>query len=466
MLTVRNVIKTYPAVPRPVQAVQKVSVEVAAGSFLAVIGRSGSGKSTLLGMMGGLSRPTQGTVTLDGVDVWSLGDDARTELRRQKIGCVFQFASLLPTLRAIDNVALPALIGGTGDALAAYARADVLLRRVGLGDRTDAYPGTLSGGEQRRVALARSLINTPALLLADEPTGDLDEQTEADILDLLLDFQHSDNLTLVIVTHNLGIAKRADQVIEMRQGRIAAMQIPTEAHPRPFRAPPRPVCPGLDESAQAVLMAPVAVRLGAGLRRFLARFASWALLTALMIVGVNQAVALYQHQRIDQTQQARQALEETALSRLRADIEDVTPGPDRSFRLTLYLWNVTGDSPIYVLTPSVRAYVQVGPLWQEVPLRSTDGLDGRVIEVTGKQKYTYVFDPDVKKFEELLSGYMHVRFTNAMLVSQRSEPEDDLVERTDNYYVYLKPSGADDAAILRKMKFPGKPPLWIPMPPH
>jgi putative ABC transport system ATP-binding protein/macrolide transport system ATP-binding/permease protein/lipoprotein-releasing system ATP-binding protein len=189
-------------------------------------------------------------------------------------------------------------------------------------------------------------------------------------------------------------------------------------------------------------------------------------LTVLVILGANQAFALYQRSQIDQKQRARQALEETAMGGLRADVEDLTPGPDRSFQLTLYLWNVTGDQPLYVLAPSVRAYVQVGTVWQEVPLRSADGQEGQVLRVTGKQRYRYVFEPAVRHFEELLPGYMHLRFTNAMLVSQRSEPADDLVERVDNYYVYLKPHGADDAAILRKMKFPGKPPVWIPMPPH
>ena len=118
------------------------------------------------------------------------------------------------------------------------------------------------------------------------------------------------------------------------------------------------------------------------------------------------------------------------------------------------------------MAPTVRAYVQVGSVWQEVPLRPADGQEGQVLQITGRHKYHYVLTPAVKQFEELLPGYMHVRFTNALLVSKQSEPAEGLVERLDNYYVYLKPHDADDAAILRKMKFPGKPPVWIPMPPH
>lgn len=141
MLTASELGKVYGAPPRQVEAVQGISLHVEPGQFLAVVGRSGSGKSTLLGMLGGLSRPTRGKVLLNGVDLWSLSDNARAEFRSRSIGFVFQFASLLPTLRTIDNVALPALIGKVQPADAAYARAETLLSRIGLGDRLDAYPG-------------------------------------------------------------------------------------------------------------------------------------------------------------------------------------------------------------------------------------------------------------------------------------------------------------------------------------
>jgi ABC-type lipoprotein export system ATPase subunit len=486
MLSLRNLSKVYGSPPRQIEAVRDVSLEVAPGRFLAVIGRSGSGKSTLLGMLGGLSRPTRGQVTINGTDLWALRENARADFRSRSVGFVFQFASLLPTLRAIDNVALPALIGKTRPAADAYARAAALLERIGLADRLDAYPGELSGGEQRRVALARALINAPPLLLADEPTADLDEETEADILDLLLDIQRDEKLTLIVVTHNLSIARRADQVVHVRQGQIVETIVPTPSAPAMDQraATVRERCAGagsgdpapaqrsppaqrsLTVAAHSNHATAVTVGLGRGLRRFLTAFAAWTAVSVLMVLGLNQGTAMVQRHRIDQKQQARRALEETAMSRLRADVEDVTAGPANSFQLTLYLWNVAGDPPIYVMAPSVRAYVQVGPMWQEVPLHSADGHDGQVLKVAGKQAYRYLFEPDVKTFEQLLPGYMHVRFSNTMLVSQRSDPGDDLVERADNYYVYLKPRDADDAAILRKMKFPGKPPLWIPMPPH
>jgi putative ABC transport system ATP-binding protein/macrolide transport system ATP-binding/permease protein/lipoprotein-releasing system ATP-binding protein len=464
MLRATNLTKVYDGPPRRVEAVKSVELEVPEGEFLAVTGRSGSGKSTLLGMIGGLSRPTEGAVTLDGVDLWSLSDNALADFRSRKVGFVFQFSSLLPNLRAVDNVALPALMSGARDAAAAYKRAEHLLARVGLAGQLGAYPGELSGGEQRRVAIARALINSPRLLLADEPTGDLDEDTEAEILELLLDLQRAEGITLVVVTHNLALARRARRVVQVRQGRIAAAEAGAEVPDRP--GPVQPRVPPPAEEPRALPAAAPPAPLGEGLRIFLVRFVAWAVLTALLVLGINQTTRLYQDTRIDQKQHARQELQALATGGLRADVEDVSHGPDGTYRLTLYLWNVSGGQPIYVMAPTVRAYVQVGSIWQEVPLRPADGQEGQVLHITGRHKYHYVLTPTVRNFEELLPGYMHVRFTNALLVSKESEPNEGLVERVDNYYVYLKPHDADDAAILRKMKFPGKPPVWIPMPPH
>jgi ABC-type lipoprotein export system ATPase subunit len=498
ILRASKLAKVYEGPPRRVEAVKSADLEVPKGQFLAVTGRSGSGKSTLLAMLGGLSRPTKGTVLLDGVDLWSLSDNALADFRGRKVGFVFQFSSLLPNLRAVDNVALPALINGASDASTTYSRAKNLLARVGLGEQLGSYPGELSGGEQRRVAIARALINSPSLLLADEPTGDLDEDTEAEILELLLNLQRAEGITLIVVTHNLALAERAQRILQVRQGRIAAAEMNAEARDKlaliraaaPFdhcsphsprehgvtgcvtrtngaTAPVRPHFSVPNGEAHALTAAaPTPGQLGEGLRTFLLRFANWAVFTALLVLGVNQALGLYQHKRIDQKQQARQELQTLAMNGLRADIEDLAQIADGSYQLTLYLWNVSGGPSIYVMAPTVRAYVQVGSIWQEVSLRPADGQEGQVLQITGRHKYHYVFTPAVKAFEELLPGYMHVRFTNALLVSKQSEPTDDLVERVDNYYVYLKPHDADDAAILRKMKFPGKPPVWIPMPPH
>src|SRR6516225_608244 len=219
MLEARNLRKSYAAESGRVDAVRDISLGLEAGRFLAVVGRSGSGKSTLLAMLGGLCRPTSGEVLLNGVDLWSLSEVERSAFRNREIGLVFQFASLLPTLRVRDNVALPALLGGRGED-DAYRRAAELLARVGLGDRAEAYPPELSGGEQRRAALARAIINAPPILLADEPTSDLDEGNEAEVLDLLQEIRLRDRVALVLVTHDPGIAQRADRVVEIGNGSI------------------------------------------------------------------------------------------------------------------------------------------------------------------------------------------------------------------------------------------------------
>lgn len=222
MLACRQLSKRYRTERGVVSAVAGIDLDVAAGRFAAIIGRSGSGKSTLMAMIGGLSRPSAGTVAVGGTDVWRLSEKALAAFRNEKIGYVFQFASLLPTLRLIDNVALPAMLGRPRDSGATYARAAGLLDRMGLGAYLDAYPAEISAGEQRRVAIARALINDPALLLADEPTSDLDEQTEVEIMDELMAVNREIGTTLILVTHNLALAEQADQIVHIANGGIVA----------------------------------------------------------------------------------------------------------------------------------------------------------------------------------------------------------------------------------------------------
>lgn len=218
MLTCGNVGKTYATERGPVVAVRGVDLEVRRGEFVAIVGRSGSGKSSLMAMIGGLSRPGAGTVRVDGTDIWSLADDDLADFRGRRIGFVFQFPSLLPTLRIIDNVALPALLGRRAVASAAYWRAADLLGRLGLAEQTDAYPSELSSGQQRRAAIARALINEPSLLLADEATSDLDEETEAEIMAEFRALNREARMTLIMVTHNLRLAAEADRVVHIADG--------------------------------------------------------------------------------------------------------------------------------------------------------------------------------------------------------------------------------------------------------
>src|SRR3984893_10070535 len=225
ILSAQSLTKRYGAAPG-YEAVRAANLELQAGEFVSIVGRSGSGKSTLMAMLGALTRPTEGKVLLDGTDMWALAETELASFRCRQVGFVFQFPSLLSNLSTIDNVALPALLGRTIGAQAASARAYYLLARVGLADRAGAYPGSMSGGEQRRAVVARALINSPRLLLADEPTSDLDEDTETDIIDLLEELQRTEAFGLALVTHNLELAKRAQRTYEMRQGALAPTDLP------------------------------------------------------------------------------------------------------------------------------------------------------------------------------------------------------------------------------------------------
>jgi hypothetical protein len=210
----------------------------------------------------------------------------------------------------------------------------------------------------------------------------------------------------------------------------------------------------------------IPARLGTGFGPWLLAVCAWVVPAVFVLLALNQGVALYQRQHLQRQRQARAALEDAALLWLRADIDDIAYGPGSSYWLSISLENLAADRAVFAMSPAVRAYVQVGLTWQEVPSKPADGQEGRVGLIKGRRIYRFTFEPDVKDYTEQLAGYMHVRFTSATLVSGGSEPGDDLFERSDDYYVHLKPHGADDGAILRKTRFPGKPPLWIPMPPH
>ena len=202
---------------RPVNVLSDISLEVAARQFLAIAGPSGSGKSTLLGLIAGLDRPTAGRITVGGVEVTRLGEDALARFRLNTIGYIFQSFHLIPTLTALENVAVPLELAGERDAL---RRARELLAEVGLAERAHHYPVQLSGGEQQRVAVARAVSRRPPVLLADEPTGNLDSATGKQIIDLLLALNRNLGSTLILVTHDAALAAHADRLVLLRDGRI------------------------------------------------------------------------------------------------------------------------------------------------------------------------------------------------------------------------------------------------------
>jgi putative ABC transport system ATP-binding protein len=217
-IDVRNVTKTYDLGDVKVEALRGVSFTIGRGEYVAIMGPSGSGKSTLMNLLGCLDRPTTGTYLLDGTDVSTLGDDALALIRLKKLGFVFQGFNLLARTSAMKNVALPLFYAGVGT----RARNEVAskqLREVGLGDRMDHKPSELSGGQQQRVAIARALVNDPAVLLADEPTGNLDSQTSEEIM-ALFEQLNEGGRTIIMVTHDEGVASHAKRIIRVRDGKI------------------------------------------------------------------------------------------------------------------------------------------------------------------------------------------------------------------------------------------------------
>jgi len=226
--------RTYLPGPTRVAAVSDVSLEVARGEIVAIVGPSGCGKSTLLHLCAAMDRPTSGRVTLEGVPLDGMSDDDLTRVRLSRVGFVFQFFNLLPTLTLQENVSLPLLLAGESPG-AALSRARSLADRVGLSDRLGHAPSQLSGGEMQRAAIARALVHEPALVVADEPTGNLDSESGARVLALLMELNRSSGVTLLLATHSTEVAAAADRVVHMRDGRIVRIA-PGEgrgAAPRP-----------------------------------------------------------------------------------------------------------------------------------------------------------------------------------------------------------------------------------------
>jgi len=222
VIVLENVTKIFPRTRtgKAVAALKEANLEIQPGAFLVITGRSGSGKTTLLNLAAGLTRPTAGKVLFHGEDWWTLPDRIRSLERARKIGFIFQFPSLLPSLTSLENVALPAFFDLSEDAREAYARARELLCSLDLGDKLGAYPRQLSAGQQQRVVIARALLGRPELLLADEPTSDLDDQTECEIMELLKRIHENTRTTIVLVTHSTQPVRYGTQSIHMAAGQV------------------------------------------------------------------------------------------------------------------------------------------------------------------------------------------------------------------------------------------------------
>lgn len=220
-IVVDNVSKIYPVGAQTIEAVLGISLSIEQGDFISIVGHSGSGKTTLLSLIGGITSPTSGSIRFENQDISALPSDELSDYRCRKIGFMFQFASLLPMLNVQENLMLPTLFAEPAPSSEECARKAVeLIRMVGLSDKIGMYPAQLSGGQQRRVAIARAFMNRPSVVLADEPTGDLDEDTERDMMSFFREMNSSEKITFVMVTHNGDLARQAKRQIRMHQGTI------------------------------------------------------------------------------------------------------------------------------------------------------------------------------------------------------------------------------------------------------
>jgi putative ABC transport system ATP-binding protein len=219
LVEIANLSKLYQEGDMQRTVLDRVNLTFAAGEFIVLLGQSGSGKSTLLNLISGIDQPSQGQIRINGQPITELDERSRTLIRRDQIGFVFQFFNLIPTLTVLENVTLPQELAGQSFQQARQS-ATQMLTQVGLADRQDTYPDKLSGGQQQRVAIARALAHNPALILADEPTGNLDEETGARVLELLLKLTQEAGKTLIMATHNPTIAERADRVLRVQEGKV------------------------------------------------------------------------------------------------------------------------------------------------------------------------------------------------------------------------------------------------------
>lgn len=222
ILKITGLEKTYTSGNKQLTVLHDISFEVEKGQTFSIVGPSGSGKTTLLGLCAGLDQPNAGRVELCGQDLNDLNEDQRAQLRNKEVGFIFQNFQLLPTLTALENVSVPLELQGNKDAV---KKSKVLLEKVGLGDRVHHYPSQLSGGEQQRVALARAFANGPSILFADEPTGNLDDDTGEKVIQLLFDLNKENGTTLVIITHDLELANRTQQILRLKGGKIVTNQL-------------------------------------------------------------------------------------------------------------------------------------------------------------------------------------------------------------------------------------------------
>ena len=470
IIEARHASVTYLTRRGPITAVDDVSLAIAPGECVAILGRSGSGKSTLLALLGGLCAPTAGEVCFAGRPWRSRTQRETSGVRASTIGLLLQDGALLPGLRALDNVLLPAALAGKPPG-SLTTRAEELLKLVGLADRWDAYPAELSGGQQRRVALARALAAEPAVILADEPTGDLDALAAAEIAAILARVRADQPTAIVLVTHDPALAAIADRRLWMERGRCTAL---TDA-----AAPPVPhvaAFPAMPELSSAAVFEPPPADLSplrpaiseGSLARSWLPFLGGLAVSAAAVALFDGLIARKQDVVVQAARAERRLAEEMAMQDLRADIDDVVVDADGKATVTAYLQNFRPERPLHVLGPALEVGIQRDGRWDTVSIEleksptaiRTIGSDKTLVPLT--------FSVQEEKYDELLRGYLHVRIGAAMVVSDRPDGTGDLFERLDAYYIYLRDPHRTEDEVRRANGWGDKAtvPLWIAMPSH
>jgi ABC-type lipoprotein export system ATPase subunit len=469
LLETRDVALAYPTVRGTIVAVDAVSMQVAPGECVAICGRSGSGKSTLLALLGGLCAPTSGTVLFAGRPWTAMRSGEIQAARAQEIGFLLQESVLLPGLRVLDNVMLPQLIAGRSRGLAC-TQAESMLERVGLLERWDAYPAELSGGQQRRVALARALATGPRLLLADEPTNDLDVHAEQEIVRILAEVKRAGSTTIILVTHDPDVAAIADRRLWMERGRIeVAADVPVVWRPTIERAQVIASDAAAFEPPPADLVPQPPSVEGVGWWRTILPFVVGLVVAAMALGGIDRVVARRQRQVVETIRQQRRLAEEMALQDLRADIDDVTAAQEGAFTAKLFLENFRPERPLHVLGPAIDVAVQRDGRWVTLPTETNPAAARDIREVLADRMFIPVtFMLPEGPYDELLRGYLHVRIAATMVVSDRGDGAGDLFERADAYYIYLRDPRLTEDAIRDANGWAAKAavPLWIAMPAH
>ncbi len=466
VLRAHRLSRIYPTRRGPVAAVEGVSLEIGSSEFVAVCGRSGSGKSTLMAMLGTLARPDAGSLELEGTDLLALSRSQLSRIRSRRIGFLLQTNSLLPGLTALDNAALPGILAGVPPR-EAYERAQKRLARRGMGGRWDAFSQELSGGQQRRVARARALQHSPALLLLDEPTSNLDPLAEEEILELLKELRDERKIAILAVTHGDNLAALADRVLQMSAGRLSEGNVPKPSPLRTksqkelqptFEATPAGLAPSTPQAAPE-----------SDWRGPFSFFLATLVIGISMVFAADRLVAWGQGRQLLAKQEKKRITEEIAFRHLRADIESVQAMGKGRVEANLYLQNYDPGRTFFVLGPSIRAFYQAQGRWESIPIETAPGSGDAIRQVLpAKTLVPFSFTLLPEKYDELIRGYFHIRFSGTMVVSETREAKGDLFERQDDYYIYLKdPRLTDDQVRQRNgWKAGSVVPPWMAMPAH